>query len=272
MTNPIILITGSTDGIGKATAFSLAKEGVEVILHGRNTEKGRAVQHELQKKVGGDKPDIVIADYESLDAIRLMASEVSSRYQRLDVLVNNVGTYQKTRQLTDDGFEMTFGVNYLGPFLLTHLLLPLLKRGAPSRIVTVASGAHEDVQRINWDNLQGEQSYSAWDAYALSKFADITFTYVLARKIEGSGVTANCLHPGVVDTKLLRSAFPGYPAISPDEGALTSVYLAVSPDVNNISGEYFDNQKPVRSSALTHERSVQKRLWRIANDMTEAAF
>lgn len=268
MANPIVLVTGSTDGIGKATAFLLAKEGWEVILHGRYPEKGRAVQRELQIKMGGDKPDIVLADYKSLDAIRRMASEVSSRYQRLDVLVNNVGTYQKTRQLTDDGFEMTFGVNYLGPFLLTQLLFPLLKRSAPSRIVTVASAAHEDVQRINWNNLQGEQSYHAWDAYALSKFADIAFTYVLAREIDGSGVTANCLHPGVVDTKLLRSAFPNLPAISPEKGALTSVYLSVSPFVTSVSGTYFDNQKPVSSSPLTYERSVQDRLWQIADDMT----
>jgi len=268
MADPIVLITGSTDGIGKATAFALANDGVDVIIHGRNAGKGRAVQRELQKKVGRDKPDLVIADYVSLGAIRRMASEILSRYERLDVLINNAGTYQKTRQLTDDGFEMTFGVNCVGPFLLTHLLLPLLKRSVPSRIVTVASSAHEDVQRINWDNLQGEQSYDPWIAYAQSKFADITFTYVLARRIDGSNVTANCLHPGVTNTKILRTAFPGMAGILSKQGAETSVYLARSPEVEGISGRYFEEKKPVRSSELSYDRSIQERLWQVAHDMT----
>ena len=268
MAHPIILITGSTDGIGKATAFALADNGAEVILHGRDPEKGRAVQRELQRSTGGNKPGLIIADYTRQEDIRRMANDVRSRYQRLDVLVNNVGTYQKTRQLTIDGIEMTFGVNYLGPFLLTHLLLPLLKKSVPSRVVTVASSAHEDVQGIDWDNLQGERDYDPWDAYARSKFADVVFTYILARNIEGSGVTANCLHPGVVDTKLLRSAFPGYPAIPPEEGAKTPVYLALSPEVDGVSGSYFDERKPARSSALTHDRKVQERLWKVAEELT----
>jgi NAD(P)-dependent dehydrogenase (short-subunit alcohol dehydrogenase family) len=226
------------------------------------------VQRELQEGAGRGKPDLVIADYSSLDCIRTMADDIIARYPRLDVLVNNVGTYQKTRQLTTDGIEMTFGVNYLGSFLLSSLLVPLLKRSAPSRIVTVASGAHEDVRTIEWDNLQGERSYDPWDAYALSKFADIAFTYILARELGGSGVTANCLHPGVVDTKLLRAAFPGYPAISPEEGAKTSLFLAISPEVTGVSGKYFDAQKPVRSSALTYDRRIQERLWKIAEELT----
>jgi NAD(P)-dependent dehydrogenase (short-subunit alcohol dehydrogenase family) len=164
--------------------------------------------------------------------------------------------------------ERTFAVNYLAPFLLTRLLLPLIKRNAPSRIVTVASSAHEDVDRVIWDNLPAQDHFDPWGAYALSKFADITFTYTLARAIEGTGVTANCLHPGVTDTKLLRSAFPGYPAISPEEGARTSVYLATSPDLTGTSGRYFDNLKQVRSSALTYNREVQDRLWKIAENLT----
>jgi NAD(P)-dependent dehydrogenase (short-subunit alcohol dehydrogenase family) len=268
MAHSTILVTGSTDGIGKATAFALADKGAEVILHGRNPEKGQAVQRELHRSTSGTKPDLVIADYTRQEDIRRMADDLRSRYQRLDVLVNNVGTYQKTRHLTADGIEVTFGVNYLGPFLLTYLLLPLLKKSAPSRIVTVASSAHEDVQGIDWSNLQGEQDYEPWDAYARSKFADVVFTYVLSRKIEGSGVTANCLHPGVVDTKLLRSAFPGYPGIPPEEGAKTPVYLALSPDVASVTGKYFDEQKPVRSSALTNDPRVQERLWKVAEELT----
>jgi NAD(P)-dependent dehydrogenase (short-subunit alcohol dehydrogenase family) len=163
---------------------------------------------------------------------------------------------------------MTFAVNFLAPFLLTHSLLPLLKKSAPSRIVSVASSAHEDVDRFDWDNLQGDRHYDPWDTYARSKFAVIVFTYMLARNIEGSGVTANCLHPGVVNTKMLRSAFPGIPGITPQQGALTSVYLAISPDVAFVSGQYFDDQKPVRSSALTYDRSIQKQLWKVAKALT----
>ena len=139
---------------------------------------------------------------------------------------------------------MTFAVNYLAPFLLTHLLLPLLRAGTPSRIVTVASSAHEDVSRIDWENLPGMPRYQPWEAYCLSKFADITFTYLLAERLEGTGVTTNCLHPGVADTKLLRTAFPGMQGITPEEGSRTSVYLALSPEAAGISGRYFEKLRP----------------------------
>jgi NAD(P)-dependent dehydrogenase (short-subunit alcohol dehydrogenase family) len=260
MNGPIVFITGSTDGIGKATARDLISRGAEVILHGRNSRKGNRLQKELAEITGTTVPDILIADLSSPDQVRQMAEDIISRYTRLDVLINNVGTYEKRRHLTSDGVEKTFTVNYLAPYLLTRLLLPLLKKNAPSRIVTIASSAHEDVDHIDWDNLPAQDRYDPWGAYALSKFADITFTYSLARAIEGMGVTANCLHPGVTDTKLLRSAFPGYPAISPEEGARTSVYLATSPEVARISGRYFDNRKQVRSSALTYDRQVQEQL------------
>jgi len=268
MTRPVILVTGSTDGIGKATAIELASQGAEVILHGRKVGKGHTVQRELEEKTGGEKPDLVIADFSDWDQILHMALDISERYSRLDVLINNAGTYEKVRRVTADGVEMTFAVNYLAPFLLTHSLLPLLKKSAPSRIISVASSAHEDVDRFDWDNLQGEHAYDAWNVYALSKFADITFTYTLARNTEGTGVTANCLHPGVVNTKMLRSAFPKMSGIPPEHGALTSVHLAVSPDVAGVSGQYFDNGRPVRSSALTYDRPVQERLWKMAEDLT----
>ena len=216
----------------------------------------------------GQKPDILVTDLSNPDQIRVMAAEISSAYPRLDGLVNNAGTYQETRNLTEDGVEMTFAVNYLAPFLLTHLLLPILRAGTPSRIVTVASSAHEDVSRIDWENLPDMSRYQPWEAYCLSKFADITFTYLLAERLEGTGVTTNCLHPGVVNTKLLRTAFPGMQGISPEEGALTSVFLALSPEVAGISGQYFDDMQPVRSTPLTHDRSVQKRLWKMAEKLT----
>jgi NAD(P)-dependent dehydrogenase (short-subunit alcohol dehydrogenase family) len=197
-----------------------------------------------------------------------MAADLLSRYSRLNVLVNNVGTYQKTRHVTKEGIEMTLAVNYLGPFLLTSLLLPLLRKSTRSRIVTVASSAHEDVNTIDWENLPQERRYDPWAAYSLSKFADLAFTYTLARNLAGSGVTANCLHPGVVDTKILRSAFPGMSAITPEDGAQTSIWLARSPEVEGVSGRYFDNRRPVRSSALSYDRTVQERLWKMAEDLT----
>jgi NAD(P)-dependent dehydrogenase (short-subunit alcohol dehydrogenase family) len=266
MAEPLILVTGSTDGIGKATATALALGDARVILHGRNEKKGKEVQRELEKKTGGIRPDLVIADFSRQDQIRSMAAEIASRYSRLDVLVNDAGTYQNARHVTPEGTELTFAVNYLGPFLLTHLLLPLMAEG--SRIVTVASSAHFDVDRIDWDNLPGQPQYDPWGAYALSKFADVIFTYTLARNLEGTGITANCLHPGVVNTKLSRAAAPGIATITPEEGALTPVFLARSPDVAGVSGRYYDELRPVRSSALSHDRRVQERLWKMAEDLT----
>ncbi len=272
MARPIIVVTGSTDGIGKATAAELLSRGAEVIIHSRNSKKGQQVQKELKQKTGRETPDLFIADLSDLDQIKKMAADVISRHTRLDVLINNAGVFEKTRRLTPYGVEMTFAVNYLAPFLLTNLFLPLLLKSAPSRIVTVASSAHEDVRNIKWDNLQGEKHYEGWDSYALSKFADITFTYTLARKIKGTRLTANCLHPGVTNTKLLKMAFPDYPGISVEDGARTSIYLALDPEVNGVSGQYFEDQKPICSSALTYDRSVQERLWKVAEDMIYVAL
>ncbi len=263
MSDPIILVTGSTDGIGKETATELDSRGAEVILHGRTPAKGERVRREFKDRTG-TMPDLVIADYTEQTQIRKMASEISSRYTRLDVLVNDVGTYERTRIMTSDGVEKTLAVNFLGPFLLTSLLLPLIRISAPARIVTVASSAHEDVDRIDWDDLRTGARYDPWARYSLSKFGDIVFTYALARRVAGSGVTANCLHPGVVDTHLLRSSFPGYGGISPQEGAKTSVYLASSPEVAGVSGLYFDRCKPVRSTDLTYDWDVQERFWKFA--------
>lgn len=265
MTAPLMLVTGSTDGIGKAVATELLRGGAEVILHGRDGQKGRRVQEELGEATG-NRPGLVTADFSRPEEIRQMAADLASRYSRLDVLVNDAGTYQKTRHVTPAGVELTFAVNYLGPFLLTRLLLPLMGKG--SRIVTIASSAHLDVDRIDWKNLPGMPEYDPWQAYALSKLADVTFTYVLARSLRGTGITANCLHPGVTDTRLLHSAFPGYRGIPPGEAAQTPVWLARSPDAAGVTGRYFEEKQAIPSSALSRDRRVQERLWRMAEELT----
>jgi NAD(P)-dependent dehydrogenase (short-subunit alcohol dehydrogenase family) len=269
MTQPIILVTGSTDGIGKAVARELALHGAHVILHGRDREKGERVLSEIKNLTWNAELDLLIADFSEQENVRRLAEEIISNYGRLDVLINNAGVYEKTRKLTADSIEMTFAVNYLAPFLLTRLLLPLLKKSAPSRVVNMASIAHRDVRRIDWDNLQGEKHYDAFEAYALSKLADITFTYSLAERTRDTGVTANCLHPGVIATKMLREGFPSIRGKSPAHGAKIPVYLALSPDVGNISGLYFEeSQSPVHSSTLTYDSQVLERLWNTAEELT----
>ncbi len=268
MSDRTILITGSTDGIGKATATALAGLGVHVLVHGRNNEKGKRVMREMKDKTGNDRIDLFIADLASQREVRRLAKAVQERFDRLDVLINNAGTFERSRRRTEDGIETTFAVNYLAPFLLTRLLEPLLRQSAPARVVNLASIAHFDTKTIDWGNLQGERSYDPYEAYSLSKYAVITFTYILAEKLEGSGVTANCLHPGVINTKMLREGFPGYHGDPPETGARTPVYLATSPEVEGVTGKYFDNMRPARSSKLTHDRGVQERLWKVAKDLT----
>jgi NAD(P)-dependent dehydrogenase (short-subunit alcohol dehydrogenase family) len=269
MSGPIVLVTGSTDGIGKATARELAARGAEVILHGRDKEKGSRAILEIEKETGRRGLSLIIADLSLQKNVIRLAEEVSSHHERLDVLINNAGTFELTRRLTPDGVEMTLAVNYLAPFLLTRHLLPLLKKSSPSRVVNVASIAHRDVRKIDWENLRGEKRYDPYDAYSLSKFAVVTFTYALSREIAATDITVNCLHPGVVDTRMLRKGFPGIGGKPPSEGAETSVFLALSPDVEGLTGMYFEeSRKPGRSSSLTYDREVQERLWGVADELT----
>ncbi|HTY52019.1 MAG TPA: SDR family NAD(P)-dependent oxidoreductase [Methanomicrobiales archaeon] len=254
-----ILVTGSTDGIGKATAKALARQGHRVLLHGRDQEKGRAVLGELASE-GSTEPDLFTADLSTLPGVRALAREVSDRYERLDVLLNNAGIYLGERVLTADGFETTLAVNLVAPFLLSHLLLPVLSAAAPARIVNVASSAHFDAPGIDWENLQGEREYDGWGAYARSKLGVVLFTAGFARELDPGEITVNCLHPGVICTKLLRSAFPVYPCDTPEAGSRTSVYLATSPRVDGVTGKYFDGMREARPSAASRDRKTQDRL------------
>lgn len=269
MNDSTILITGSTDGIGKQTALELAGMGKTVLLHGRDPDKGRTVLEQLRDETHNNRLDLFIADLSSQKEIHELAGEVKKKYGRLHVLVNNAGVFLNNRQLTEDGLEMTFAVNHLAPFLLTHLLLDLLKKSTPARIITVSSITHQQAW-VDLDNLQGQKSYIGYSAYALSKLGNILFTYELAGRLKETGVTANCLHPGVVNTKLLHAGF-GFGGRSLRKGAQTPVYLASSLDVDQVTGKYFVNKNTVSSAPITYDKNLQKRLWRISEKLTGLA-
>ena len=262
MKDKTVLITGATDGIGKQTALDLALKNATVILHGRNEQRLLETAKDITRTTSNQKIKIVIANLSSLSQVRKLAEEIQSQFNRLDVLINNAGVYMKKRMLTEDGYEMTFAVNHLSHFLLTNLLLELIKQSSPSRIINVSSVAHTRAQ-LDFTNLQGEKNYDAYNAYAVSKLANILFTYELSERLKGSDVTVNCLHPGVIGTKLLWEGFSikGADVI---EGAETPVYLASSPEVKNITGKYFVRQKDSLSSELSYSKEYQKKMWEIS--------
>lgn len=271
MTGKTVLVTGGTGGIGLATAAGLAGLGARVGIVGRDEGRARAAAERI-RTAGGDV-DVFTADVSSRREVRRLAEQVLAAYPRLDVLVNNVGGYWATRHATEDGLERTFAVNHLAPFLLTHLLLDRLRSSAPARVVTVSSGA-QAMGRIDFDDLQGVRSYSGQRAYNQSKLANVLFTYELARRLEGSGVTANVLHPGVVRTAFAQEDSGGWmrlmlPVVrpfmkTPERGAETSIYLASSPEVDGVSGRYFANSKPKASSRASYDTAAARRLWEVS--------
>ncbi|MBI5626642.1 MAG: SDR family NAD(P)-dependent oxidoreductase [Nitrosomonadales bacterium] len=252
-----IIITGSTDGIGLETALELALQGHELVLHGRNEEKVRRARNVIQRAA----PDAVLhtthANLADLAAVALMAQDLAARLTNLDALVNNAGVYMTRREVSKDGFEMTLEVNYLAHFLLTMLLLPLLKKSPEPRVVTVSSIAHTR-GRLDFDNLNGERHFDSYHAYASSKLADTLFANELARR--EPWLASNSLHPGVIDTKLLHTGFNAK-GDSVAVGARTSVYLATSPDVKSISGKYFDNCAAIRPAPLAENQQLAQQLW-----------
>lgn len=273
--NRIALITGATDGIGKITAEALAQMGAQVVITGRNPQKAEAVAKELSQ-ASGRQVDFLTGDLSSQDEVRGLVDEFKTRYDHLDILVNNAGAVFMKRRASADGLEMTFALNHLGYFLLTLLLLDRLTAGSRARIVNVSSAAHMG-GTIHFDDLQGERGYSGWKAYSQSKLANILFTYELARRLEGSRVTANVLHPGFVATNfgksnggLFRPLFglAQFAAITPVEGAATSIYLASSPEVEGISGKYFDRKQPVKSSPASYDAAAARKLWEISLQLT----
>ncbi len=277
------LITGATDGIGKATALAIAQSGATVVLVGRNPEKSQAVLEEIRSATYNKNLHLLIADLSSQAQIRQLAEDYHTRFSRLDVLVNNAGGYFYQRQETVDGIELTFGLNHLAYFMLTGLLLDkLIETGrttGDARVVNVSSEAHRYKRNgIPFDNLQTQKKYNAMKAYSLSKLANIMFTYELARRLDGKPVTVNALHPGFVRTGFTRHA-QGFSqkifrviaklfAKSPEEGATTSIQLATSDELRGVSGQYFIKSKPVDSNSPSYDKEVQQKLWDISLDMT----
>ena len=266
MENRTVLVTGATDGIGKETALQLARMGANVLIHGRNEDKGAKVLEELKLNAGEGKFSFYKADFSSLAEVKHMADEIKRNQAKLHVLINNAGNLYKERKISADGYEMTFAVNYLAPFLLTQLLLDLLKLSAPARIVNVASSAHMSVKNVDLDNLQGERGYNPFTAYSLSKLGNVLFSQSLAKKLAGTGVTVNSLHPGVVATKLLRKSYD-MDGISMAEGARTSVYLASSHEVEGVTGKYFQNQRERLASEISQNKKLQDSFWNISLEM-----
>ena len=277
MTGPLTgrtaLVTGGTGGIGRATAAGFAALGARVGIVGRDAGRAEAAAREVMAQAGHDGVDVFLADVSAQGQVRSLADEVLATYPRLDVLVNNVGGYWAHRHETVDGLERTFAVNHLAPFLLTNLLLDRLVHSAPARVVTVSSGA-QAMGRLDFDDLQGARGYNGQRAYNQSKLANVVFTYELARRLEGTGVTANALHPGVVRTAFgqedagtwMRIMLPVVRRFmkSPEDGARTSIHLASSPDVEGVTGAYFANSTPRRSSPRSYDRAAAARLWEVS--------
>ena len=284
MQGKICMVTGANSGIGKATALGLAKMGATVVMVCRNLAKGEESQREIQQQSGNEAVDLLIADLSSQQAIRQLAQEFQQRYSQLHVLVNNAGGAVPERQLSVDGIEMTFAVNFLASFLLINLVLDTIKASTPARIINVSSDAQTNY--IHLDDLQRTKKYRIFQAYGEAKTALMLFTYALAQKLKGTGVTVNALHPGVVATNFMDHAVTPFaqpfarPLISifkrflinSEEGAKTSLYLATSPEVEGVTGKYFEKCKERPSVPISYDKSLQQQIWKIGEELTGRTF
>ncbi|MCH9035743.1 MAG: SDR family oxidoreductase [Chloroflexi bacterium] len=276
MRGKVCMVTGANAGIGRATALGLAKTGATVVMVCRNPHRGQEALAQVQQESGNPSVCLLLTDLSSQSSTHRLAADFKALYPALDVLINNAGIIPRRRILTEDGLETQFAVNHLAYFLLTALLLDVLKAGAPARIVNVSSQLHGRAP-LDFDDLQSESGYNRTLVYARTKLANVLHTYELARMLEGTGVTANCLHPGVVATNLLADA-TGLPRVirlaarvvraSPEAGARTSLYLATSPEVEGVTGKYFAREKAVPSSEASYDQPAARRLWRISEELT----
>lgn len=267
------MITGANSGIGKATAIQLAKMGIHIVMVCRNKERGENAQKQIKEESGNSNVDLIIADLASLESVKNLADEYKKKYDKLHILINNAGVFNSKRILTEDGYESTFAIDYLSHFLLTKLLLDVIKKSAPSRIINVSSDIHRYF-KINLDDLMFKKKYSSQKAYGSAKFAIILFTYELAHRLDGTGVTVNALHPGHARTKMTTTNISwiikkimNLFSKSPEKAAETSVYLASSPEVEGVSGKYFKKCMPVKSHKITYDESIQKKVWEISEKL-----
>ena len=285
MKDRICLVTGANAGIGLETARGLARQGATVIMTARNRQKGEAAAADVRQTTGSERVELLDLDLADLSSVREAAEQVAMRHDALHVLINNAGLMLSERRLTVDGFETTFGVNHLGHFALTLLLLPLLKSSAPARIVNVASGAHAAARKgLDFDDLMFERRpYKMMDAYAGSKLANIHFTQELARRLEGSGVTANAVHPGAVGTRFasdgdVKGWFAtlfqiGRPLLlTPAKGARTSLHVATAEEGGQVSGAYFARSRQKKTSRVAADHEADRRLWEISEQLTDISL
>jgi retinol dehydrogenase-12 len=274
----IMIVTGATGGIGLTTACELAATGARVVLVGRSEARLADAVALITQQTPNAQLDTIQADLSSQAEVSAVADTIKQRYDHIDVLINNAGAYYTTHQLSVDGIEMTWALNHMAPFLLTTQLLDLLRASAPARIITVASAAHQGAI-IDFDDLEGKKRFSGWKAYGQSKLANIMFTYELANRLLESDVTANCLHPGFVATGFAQNnagwfakffaVMQRYMAITPEQGAETSIFLARSDSVVTTTGRYFDKCKPVPSSKVSYDVTTQRRLWQLSQNMVK---
>ena len=276
MKDKVVMVTGANSGIGKSASLALAEKGATVVMVARNKERGEAARSEIITKSKNKSVDLLLADLSSLESVRRLVAEFRKNYSKLHVLINNAGLFNQRRRVTADGYENTFATNYLAPFLLTNLQLDLLKASAPSRIINVSSVGHYN-GHINFDDLNLENDYGGWRAYGQSKLALVLFTHQLAKKLQGTGVTVNAVHPGTVATNIWSRplgpvgfimALPKLFMTSPEKGAETIVYLASSPDAKSLSGEYLEKLKVKKSSDESYNEEIAQRLWDVSAKLT----
>ena len=276
MSGRVSLVTGATSGIGKAAAEELAKLGATVVVVGRNDQKCATTMEQIGRTTGSSSIEYLLADLSSQSEVRRLAQEFEAKYSSLDVLINNAGAIMLSRRYSVDNIEMTFALNHLAYFLLTNLLTDRLMASPAARVVNVSSGAHKGAQ-IDFDDLQGGRRYNGLRAYGSSKLANLLFTYELARRLKGTSATANALHPGLVATNLLANngrigallkLLLGLKGTSPQKGAQTVVYLAGSPEVTGVTGQYYVGQKAVQSSRASYDTAAARRLWEVSAELT----
>ncbi|HXW95625.1 MAG TPA: SDR family oxidoreductase [Nitrososphaerales archaeon] len=276
MAQRICMVTGASSGIGKETSRKLAELGATVVMASRNQKRGVRAISEIKGANNNAQVELMLADFASLDSVRALVKEFLEKHDSLHVLVNNAGGVRVTRSVTSDGFETTFQVDYLSHFLLTNLLLEVLKKSAPSRIINVSSASHYR-GHMNFDDLQLKKGYGVMKAYSQAKLAQVLFTYELSRRLEGTGVTVNSLHPGAVATNLWKGSLGPFSflgnisrlfLISPEKGAEAPVYLTSSSEVEGVTGKYYDRMREKQSSAESHDQAAARKLWDESERMT----